>query len=517
MHLKVIAVFSILLMMLPLEGWAQNNDEFINGIVLDAESGDPVVFATIRVKGKALGVISNNDGSFQIPMEFQSKGTQLEISSMGYQNKRIAFSELKVNIVNVVYVQPATFALDETVVEGKKRRKPTAKQIIRYALRRIPENYQNNPFGLIGYYRDYQFKEKAYINLNEALVQVMDQGFSVDDYRSIQFGLFEYKTNFDFKVDSFAAKPYDYSNRDKFIPNATLGGTYAPNELVLLFIHDAIRNNAIDAYSFIYSMVEDFIKEHRFSKVRNTSYGDQKIYRIDFSKSEIPFQVKGTIYIDETSYAIRKLDYSVYKQKFDDSSPTMYSTTEKELLYEILVEYQWYKERMYLNYISFHNQFRLIRPPKFYIKDVVLEFPPKDLKGLIKRRLKVSLNTPPANWPTDVLVKYQGESLKIEDSFRQDSLSFTLEFAEKTAKQKALANLLFSVDQDTMKRSLEIRVPELVDDMGNRLGERKSELMDQFREFFTQKISDDVMLAAPDSLLVKKTFSLGAKKLSLIT
>ncbi|MEO0573457.1 MAG: carboxypeptidase-like regulatory domain-containing protein [Bacteroidota bacterium] len=482
---------------------AQDNGRFINGILLDAESSEPVVFATIRVTGKALGVISNNDGSFQIPTEFQFKGEQLEISSMGYQTKIIAFTDLKKGIVNRIYVKSAGFELAETVVTGRKKRGPTAKQIIRYALRRIPENYQNNPFGLIGYYRDYQFKEKTYINLNEALVQVWDQGFAVDDYRSIRFGLFDYKTNLNFKIDSFAAKPYDYSQWDKYIPNATLGGTYAPNEMVLLFIHDAVRNHGIDAYSYVYTMVEDFVREHRFSRVKHTFYGAQKVYQIDFSKIDVPFQVQGTIYVDVDSFAIRKLDYAVHKQKFDDSSPSKYSTTEKDLLYGILVEYQEYKNRMYLNYISFHNQFKLIRPAKFFIKDVLLV--------AANREMKVFLNTPAANWPNDFSVKYQGKSLKIDGILKVDPSTFIIKFKEKKLpKQQELLQLLFSTKEDEKKRSLEIEIPQLIDGEGNRLGYRESEIMDQFREFFTQKVIDDNDgHHLQDSLLVKKTFSLG--------
>jgi hypothetical protein len=481
--------------------FSQQNDLFIQGVLLDSKTQEPIVFATIRVKGKALGVISNNDGGFQVPIEFQSKGEQLEISCMGYQTKTLAFSDLKKDSINLIYVKPATFALAETVVEGRRKRKPTAKQIIRYALQRIPENYPDNPFGLIGYYRDYQFKEKSYVNLNEALIKVLDQGFSVDDYRSIQFGLFDYATNLDFTIDSFAAKPYDYSNRDKFIPNATFGGTYAPNELVLLFIHDAIRNHGIDAYSYVYTLVEDFIKEHRFSRVKNTSYGDQKVYQIVFRKTETPFQVKGSIFIDEGSYAIRKLDYAVYKQKLDADSPGRYSSLERDLLYEILVEYKNYGNRMYLNYISFHNQFKLIRPPKFFIKEVIL--------NAAKREMKVFLNKSPSNWPNTFSVRYQGKSLKIEGVLKINPTTILLRFPKYDQKRQDLLNLLFSKTEDKKKPSLDIAIKELIDKDGNRLGERQSEVMDQFREFFTQKIVKVDEMANQDSLLVRKKLSLG--------
>ena len=269
----------------------QFNGEFIKGVLLDEESNEPVVFATVRLKGRALGVISNNDGGFKVPIEFQLKGGGLEISSMGYESQSISFAELKKNVLNKIYLRPSVFQLNETTVKARKKRRPTAKQIIRFALNRIPGNYQNNPFQLIGYYRDYQLKDEKYINLNESLIKVMDQGFAIDDYQSIQFGLYGYKKNYDFAIDSFAAKPYDYATRDKFIPNVSFGNSYISNELVLLFIHDAIRNHGINTYSFVYNMVDDFIKEHRFSRVKNVTYGDQKVYQIDFDKVGISFQV----------------------------------------------------------------------------------------------------------------------------------------------------------------------------------------------------------------------------------
>lgn len=80
---KLFFVF-LLLCVLPFGVKAQD-DRFINGVLLDADSGQPVVFATIRVRQWALGVVSNSDGGFKIPIDFQKKGHELEISCMGYE------------------------------------------------------------------------------------------------------------------------------------------------------------------------------------------------------------------------------------------------------------------------------------------------------------------------------------------------------------------------------------------------------------------------------------------------
>ena len=56
-----------------------SQEVFITGKLLNNENSEPVVFATIRVKDKAIGVISNLVGSFRIPEKFKDLGTILEI------------------------------------------------------------------------------------------------------------------------------------------------------------------------------------------------------------------------------------------------------------------------------------------------------------------------------------------------------------------------------------------------------------------------------------------------------
>lgn len=65
---------------------AQENN-FLEGIVTNQNTGEPVVFATVILKGKAKGIITNMDGSFRLPRRYRDAGDTLQISSMGYQKK----------------------------------------------------------------------------------------------------------------------------------------------------------------------------------------------------------------------------------------------------------------------------------------------------------------------------------------------------------------------------------------------------------------------------------------------
>ena len=477
-------------------------------MLLDSKSREPIVFATIRIKGNALGVISNQDGGFRIPLEFQEKGEELEISSMGYDTSTVPFEALETNGLNRILLQPALFQLQETIVTAIKKRL-TSKEIIQKALNRIPDNYENNPFELIGYYRDYQIKNKKYSNLNEAIIKVFDGGFKNDDYINTEYGIYAYSKNYDFEIDSFAAKPYDYNTRDKYIPDASLISDYGGNELVILHIHDAIRNHNVPAYSFVGKLVDDFIKSHRFSKVEQTSYNDKAVYKIAIKKRPFPFQVEGFIYIDKDDYSIRRLDYAVYrKYMITQNGYSSKAMKERQLLYEIIVEYGDYENKMFLNYISFHNKFSLKRPAQFRIQKLTLD----KVNGV----LGVEFNKPAANYDnlklSDIYLMYKGKQLKFKKIVAiGNQINLKLSNSER---QVLLRNELFADGAE--KEKIILRISGLVDQEGNVLDERKTENLDQFREFFTQKILVEQKESIPKNEIMLKKMPLYNKEQNML-
>ncbi len=197
-------------------------EEFIRGKLLDAVTEEPVPFATVRVKGKYKGVISNEDGGFRIPQIFKSYGDTLEISSMGYKELQWRMTNLSPEDINILRLTPGVFELNEAIVRAKEIKGLSAKQIVRRAIRNIPKNYPQNSFSTIGYYRDYQKDEKEYVNLNEAILEVFDQGFDTSDSATTKVRLYYYALNTDFKQDTTSSISYDYENYQKTIDDAYL-------------------------------------------------------------------------------------------------------------------------------------------------------------------------------------------------------------------------------------------------------------------------------------------------------
>lgn len=354
--------------------WSQQ--EYMTGKVLDAKTADPIVFAAIRVKGRALGIITNEDGSFRIPMRYKEYGDVIEVSSMGYQSIEVAIDSLLTNDLNILRLEPGIVELDETIVVGKRKRKRAlnARQIVKKAIEAIPKNYPDTPFSTLGYYRDYQKNKNDYVNLNEAILEVFDEGFDEFDYETTKTRLYDYKKNMDFLRDTLADNPYSYGDVSKIMNNAYLP-SYGGNEFVILRIHNAIRNYRTNSFDFINNMSKgQFLKNQLFEKREDTFTEEENLYTIKIKRTEPSFMVTGNIFIAKNDYAIYKLEYAIYDNRKKNNDLLLQQRGIKgTLLFEVKVAYaRGAKDKMYLNYISFHNTFKLAKPSSFKIKELTI-------------------------------------------------------------------------------------------------------------------------------------------------
>lgn len=158
---------------------------------------------------------------------------------------------------NIIKLRPGVVAIEESIVSAKRkrRRKLSARQIVKKAIRAIPQNYLNAPFSTLGYYRDFKKNSASLVNLNEAIEEVFDEGFDKPDYETTEVNLYYYKKNMDFLRDSQAANPYSYNEVSKIMSNAYLPG-YGGNELIILRIYDEIGNYITNSFDFINNMSE---------------------------------------------------------------------------------------------------------------------------------------------------------------------------------------------------------------------------------------------------------------------
>jgi len=116
------------------------------------------------------------------------------------------------------------------------------------------------------------------------------------------------------------------------------------------------------SFSFIYNLRNDFLKNHYFTFEDPVYLDNVPLYCVNFvSRSTVvgtKHVARGKIYVEYKNFAIHKIEYATYEIPDD------------KLLYDIQVEYSRTNDKMFLNYISFNNFFKLRDPRDFKAIDI---------------------------------------------------------------------------------------------------------------------------------------------------
>ncbi|GGD71360.1 carboxypeptidase-like regulatory domain-containing protein [Maribacter cobaltidurans] len=462
---------------------------------MDIESRQPVVFATVRIKGKALGVISNTDGGFKIPLKHKLTGEVLEISSMGYEKIEVPLSMFNDKTILAINMKPALFELNEVTVSKRRRRAVnfSAREIVYKAIENLPNNVSMEPYSYVGYYRDYQLKNESYNNLNEALLQVYDQGFNISDYETSKIRIFDYRQNTDFPIDTLGLKPYDYSKRTKTISNATLSG-YGGNEFVILRIHNPIRNYKINSFDFVNRFDSDFTRNHTFYKEEDVIVNGEYLYHVSFELLGTKVEVKGDLYITQDNFAITGFNYITYKKQGKGDS-------EKTILFETKVEYIEEGGKMYLSYHSMNNSFRLATPPKLQLEDTTLDLN----RNQFILEFTNLLDEKSASRLSNYDIIFNGEPLKFDAiTIIGNEVSLIPDLDNKKSRD-LFREIIYLANRDKItSENLRIELKRIKDEKGNLINEPDYENRKQFREFFVQELQLESSIVPKDNLLMKK-------------
>ena len=491
-------ILYIAFILFPLFCISQNTQELICKII-DTKTGEPVVFASVAVKNQNVGVISDDDGSFRLPITYKNDNTIIIISCIGYETIEVKVNALANGQLYILKLKPKIESLEAITITAKKDPKRVkadyipARDIVQKALMNISLNYPTNPHSYIGYYREYQVLNKRYFNLNEGIMEEFDAGFKTNKifYKDNQAALYSFKQNEKFPQDSALAKSYDNKNL-KFIEQATITG-FGGNELSILNLHNVIRYNDKKSFSFIDVFKEDFIYNHIFRLTDKTYLNDEPIYVIKFYALEEVAGTKntadGVIYISYNDFAIHKLEYNGYY--INDPKP----------FYSLTVEYAPRGDKMYLNYVSFYNTFKAKSGDAFKINTV--EFDDNDNAFLV-------------NFSNDIDESTIVKKRRFKFEYNQDRLKIAkVDLISKRQLKITIADKLTDDEIEDFKslKGIEYKIKNVADLAGRQLNELSFIDTDQFREYFVQEVFKNKEL--PDNLIfVNKIMSLRKSKIN---
>jgi hypothetical protein len=184
-QISLIAVFLLLGFMVQaasaeiISGKTKNDQQnyiTIKGKVVDAETGTPLVFATVALKESNIAIVTNIDGEFSLKITDATTSKSLEISFLGYKNKSVLLSELKdKGAKNTISLEQAPIPIKEIIV---KPLDPA--YIVERAIENINKNYESVPNLMTAFYRETIRKNRTYVSIGEAVVELFKAPYAND-------------------------------------------------------------------------------------------------------------------------------------------------------------------------------------------------------------------------------------------------------------------------------------------------------------------------------------------------
>jgi hypothetical protein len=148
----------------------------IKGKVIDNETRNPLVFATVAVMETNVAIVTNIDGEFTLKIGETITSKNLEITYLGYKNKIIPISDLKDNgAKNVIEMESAPIPIREIIVRPLD---PT--DIVKKSIQTFNKNYENVPNLMTAFYRETIRKNRTYVSIGEAVVEIFKAPYNSD-------------------------------------------------------------------------------------------------------------------------------------------------------------------------------------------------------------------------------------------------------------------------------------------------------------------------------------------------
>jgi hypothetical protein len=146
------------------------------GKVVDAETGTPLIFASVAVKESNVATVTNIDGEFVIKISETQTSKNLEVTYLGFKNKVVSLTDLRQDgYKNVISLTPAPIPIKEIIV---KPLDPEA--IVRNAISKIGKNYVDEPNLMTAFYRETIRKNRTYVSIGEAVVEIFKAPYAND-------------------------------------------------------------------------------------------------------------------------------------------------------------------------------------------------------------------------------------------------------------------------------------------------------------------------------------------------
>ena len=343
--------------------FAQDNS-VITGQIINGEDKEPLPFASIRLKNHPIGTISNENGDFDFYIPKSKRNDTISISFIGFNSYEVPLINIDRELI--IVLTPSSNVLDEVILTEKD-----PLDYIKKALERLSENYPQNEYQSIAYYREKFIENGAVINKEEGVFKTYYPK-SVDSAKN-QHQLLLYKPEenpqqFQFMREWFEEKQdkrkkkaikkgedFDEEEFDSDM-DMDLGG---PESVIDLDINND-RDNYLNPKHF---------KKYEYSFGDETSLNGERLVTINFKAKRTIDHIKdsGKILINAEDYAIVSIEQ---KGKFSIPfivKPILFVIGLKieSPTFKTAISYQKYKDKWYPQLFRWDAKVKLTKKHTF--------------------------------------------------------------------------------------------------------------------------------------------------------
>ena len=299
----IIILFILLICAVSSEAFAQAKE--IKGFIFDAESKEPLPFATIGFENVNIGTVSDTNGEFLIRFDKAYSKSVITVSYIGYED--FTFSAGETETQNI-YLKQSTYQFKEVVV-----RSLSPEEFLKKVIKRIPENNLDVPFQTVSYFREKMDENEVPVKYTEAVFMSYQYPYFVDSANQHRLVLYRELADAELQFMRERAekkraknqrraerKGEDFEEDEDFSAvQASFGGPDA------ILKGDPVR-------SLGEFMDSTLFRKFRYEFAENTTYNGKPVEVIKFqSKGSFDnARFTGLIYVDKSSLAIISIEYS---------------------------------------------------------------------------------------------------------------------------------------------------------------------------------------------------------------
>lgn len=287
----------------------------LSGKVIDKETKEPLPFATLGIKDKSIGTITNLQGEFDFHIPADLRNDLFMLSMLGYKPFSAPVWTLMDAKPLVIEVEKSTLMLNEVTVADSLR----GGEILMIALSRIEQNYPMQPYLMDGFYRDLKKVGGTYISLLEAAVKIYDE-----DYREPRN---KYKLRERVALQEvrrsigYASRFTSYFDQDNLLED--------------LLLHNSVRYRHFPLEELFYESL---------TREKDTEYNNQQVFVISYSRD---YRLR--VYVEKSNYAIIHVEF---ESTLEEPLTKKRGMESRFVRLKRVIDFKPFLGKYYLNYLT---------------------------------------------------------------------------------------------------------------------------------------------------------------------